>query len=99
MLERWDRNSKNFRGCRRINEKWGRKSCSEMIGQYSIVSEDVIIGEGSKVWHFCNLYGCRIGKNTQIGSYSEVKKDASIGDNCRLQARIFIPEGTRIDRK
>ncbi len=67
-----------------------------MIGKYSIVAEDVEIGEGSNIWHFCNLYGCKIGKNTQVGSYSEVKKGASIGDNCRLQARIFIPEGTQI---
>ena len=67
-----------------------------MIGKYSIIGENVKIGEGSKIWHFCNLYGCEIGKNTQIGSYCEIKKDAKIGDNCRLQARIFIPEGTQI---
>lgn len=66
------------------------------VAQTSIVSGDVEIGEGSVIWHFCNLYGCRIGKNTQIGSYTEIKKGAVVGDNCRLQARIFIPEGTQI---
>ena len=65
-------------------------------GQFSIIREDVEIGEGSKVWNFCNLYGCKIGKNTQIGSYSEIKDGVIIGDNCRFQAYTFIPEGTQI---
>jgi len=66
------------------------------IGKYSLVSPDVSIGEGSKIWHFCNLYGCEIGKNTQIGSYTEVKKGARIGDNCRFQSYVFVPEDTII---
>lgn len=67
-----------------------------MIGKYSIVGKDVKIGKGSKIWHHCNLYGCKIGNNTQIGSYSEIKESVIIGDNCRLQAFVFIPEGTKI---
>lgn len=67
-----------------------------MIGKNTIIREDVKIGEGSNIWHFCNLYGCEVGKNTQVGSYSEIKENAVIGDNCRLQSYIFIPEGTKI---
>jgi len=67
-----------------------------MIGEYSIIGKDVKIGRDSRVWHHCNLYGCKIGNNTQIGSYSEIKEGVIIGDNCRLQAFVFIPEGTRI---
>lgn len=66
------------------------------IGQHTLITPDVEIGEGSKVWHFCNLYGCKIGKNTQIGSYCEIKKEVVIGDNCRFQAHIFVPERTKI---
>ncbi len=53
-------------------------------------------GEGARIWHFCNVYGCKIGKNTQIGSYSEIKPGAQIGDNCRFQSYAFISEGTVI---
>lgn len=66
------------------------------IGKNSIVREDVSIGRDSKIWHFCNLYGCKIGSNTQVGSYSEIKEGAELGDNCRLQSYVFIPEGTKI---
>ena len=62
----------------------------------SIIREDVIIGKNSKVWNFCNLYGCKIGENTQVGSYCEIKEGAEIGDNCRFQSYVFVPEGTKI---
>jgi acetyltransferase-like isoleucine patch superfamily enzyme len=67
-----------------------------MIGNYTTIKDDVKLGKDTKVWHFCNLYGCKIGKNTQIGSYSEIKGGASIGNNCRIQPYAFIPEGTKI---
>ncbi len=63
------------------------------VGKHSIVS-NAEIGEGSKIWHFCNIYGCKIGRNTQVGSYSEIKTGAVVGDNCRLQSYVFIPEST-----
>ena len=67
-----------------------------IVGEYSIIREDVEIGEGSRIWHFCNLYGCRIGRNTQIGSYCEIKEGAIVGDDCRIQSYVFIPEYTEI---
>ena len=70
-----------------------------MIGEHSIVRDDVEIGNGSRVWHFCNLYGCRIGRDTQVGSFSEIKEGAVLGDNCRLQSYVFIPEGTQIGNR
>jgi acetyltransferase-like isoleucine patch superfamily enzyme len=67
-----------------------------MTGEFTIIRDDVKIGKDSKVWHFCNLYGCKIGENTQVGSYTEIKEGAYVGNNCRIQARAFISEGTRI---
>jgi len=54
---------------------------------------DSEIGDGSKIWNFCNVYGCTIGRDTQIGSYCEIRKGASVGDDCRLQSYILIAEG------
>ena len=53
---------------------------------------DSVVGDGSKIWNFCNVYGCTIGRNTQIGSYCEVRKGASVGDDCRLQSYILVAE-------
>jgi UDP-2-acetamido-3-amino-2,3-dideoxy-glucuronate N-acetyltransferase len=53
---------------------------------------DCELGPGVKVWHFCNLYGCKIGSGTQIGSYCEVRKGASVGAGCRLQSRVVVGE-------
>lgn len=65
-------------------------------GKHTLIGENTRIGKKSKIWNFCNLYGCIIGRNTQIGSYSEIKAGAVIGDNCRFQSYVFVPEGTKI---
>jgi UDP-2-acetamido-3-amino-2,3-dideoxy-glucuronate N-acetyltransferase len=70
-----------------------------MIGENTIIRGDVVIGENSKIWHNCNLYGCQIGKNTQIGSYTEIKEGAKIGDDCRFQSYVFVPEYTDIGNR
>ena len=31
--------------------------------------DDVEFGENVTVWSFANLYGCRIGDNTRVGSF------------------------------
>ena len=61
------------------------------VSEKSIV-KNTRIGKGVKIWHYCNITGCRIGDNTQIGSYCEIKEGAAIGSNCRIQAFVFIPE-------
>jgi len=71
-------------------------------GQFSIINEHVKVGTNSSIWHYCNLYGTKdkpivIGKNTQIGSYTEIKPNVKIGDNCRLQSYIFIPDNISIE--
>ena len=62
-----------------------------------IIAPDVILGKGVTVYDFVNLYGCRIGDNTRIGCFVEIRKDVSIGKNCKIQAFTFIPEGVTIE--
>jgi UDP-2-acetamido-3-amino-2,3-dideoxy-glucuronate N-acetyltransferase len=71
------------------------------ISERSFVNEFVKLGNGTKIWHFCNIYGEKdnpviIGDNTYIGSYSEIKPGIKIGNNCRFQSYVFIPEGVTI---
>ena len=58
----------------------------------------LIIGEGTKIWHEnkSNIYGKgRIGKNCNIGALVEIRHP-QIGDDCKIQAFVFIPEGVKI---
>lgn len=59
------------------------------------IKEDVVIGEGTKIWYpeLSNLYGCRIGKNCNIGAFVEIRASVVIGDRCKIQAFAFLPEG------
>lgn len=67
------------------------------IGKYTLVNSHVQIGEGSRVWHFCNLYGTErnpviIGNYTSIGSYTQIKPEVRIGDYCNLQSGLRFGE-------
>ena len=62
------------------------------------IKDDVIVGVGTKIWNpeTSNIYGCQIGQNCNIGSLVEIRKDVIIGNGCKIQAFVFMPEGVRI---
>ena len=38
------------------------------VHESSYIDDDVEIGEGTKIWHFCHIQkGARIGKNCSLG--------------------------------
>ena len=49
------------------------------------------------VYSFTNLYGCRIGSNTQIGTFVEVQRGAVVGASCKIQSHTFICDGVDIE--
>ena len=51
---------------------------------------DCEIGEGTKIWNFVNLYGCRIGRNSMIGCFVEIQAGVVIGDRTSIQSHSFI---------
>jgi acetyltransferase-like isoleucine patch superfamily enzyme len=59
--------------------------------------DDVEFGEDVTVWSFSNLYGCRIGSHTRIGSFVEVQRGASIGAACKISSHTFICDGVEIE--
>jgi acetyltransferase-like isoleucine patch superfamily enzyme len=61
------------------------------------VLTDVEFGEDVVVRAFVNLYGCRIGDNTQIGPFVEIQRGAVIGANCKIQSHTFICDGVTIE--
>jgi len=59
--------------------------------------DDVDFGENVTVWAFTNLYGCRIGDNTRVGSFVEIQRGAVIGASCKIQSHAFICDGVEIE--
>ena len=55
------------------------------------------IGKDTQIFHFVNLYGCKIGANCLIGSFVEIQKGVKIGNNCRIQSHSFICEGVTLE--
>ena len=58
---------------------------------------DVEFGDGAVVHSFTNLYGCRIGRGSRIGTFVEIQRGAEIGANCKIQSHTFICDGVRIE--
>jgi UDP-2-acetamido-3-amino-2,3-dideoxy-glucuronate N-acetyltransferase len=58
--------------------------------------EDVSFGEGAVVASFTNLYGCRIGAGTRIGTFVEVQRGAVIGSSCKIESHAFVCDGVTI---
>ena len=57
---------------------------------------DVDFGAGVTVYSFTNLYGCRIGDSTRIGTFVEIQRGATIGARCKIQSHTFICDGISI---
>jgi acetyltransferase-like isoleucine patch superfamily enzyme len=58
--------------------------------------DDVEFGAGVVVQAFVNLYGCRIGDATRIGTFVEIQRGAVIGARCKVQSHTFICDGVEI---
>src|SRR5437016_3119707 len=59
--------------------------------------EDVEFGENVVVYPFTNLYGCKVGDNTRIGTHVEIQRGVIIGANCKIQSHTFICDGVTIE--
>ena len=51
-----------------------------------MVKNDVQLGEGVVIYHpdLVNLYGCKVGAGTKIGTFVEIQKGANIGARCKV---------------
>lgn len=61
------------------------------------IAPDVTLGQNVTIYDFVNLYGCKIGDNSKIGTFVEVQKNATIGKNCKISSHTFICEGVTIE--
>jgi acetyltransferase-like isoleucine patch superfamily enzyme len=57
------------------------------------VSDDAVIGEGSKIWHLAQVReGARLGENCIVGRGAYVGSGVVMGDNCKLQNYALVYE-------
>ncbi|MFL2600290.1 MAG: acyltransferase [Flavobacteriaceae bacterium] len=68
------------------------------IHKSSYVDENVSIGEGSKIWHFCHiLKNTFLGKNCSLGQNCVVGPKSILGNNVRVQNNVSIFEGVECE--
>ena len=63
------------------------------------IAPDVSLAEGVKIFQpeLVNLYGCTIGRDTKVGAFVEIQKNAIIGARCKISSHTFICEGVHIE--
>jgi acetyltransferase-like isoleucine patch superfamily enzyme len=61
------------------------------------ILDDVELGEGVIVHSFTNLYGCRIGDDTRIGTFVEVQRGAVIGARCKVSSHALVCDGVELE--
>jgi UDP-2-acetamido-3-amino-2,3-dideoxy-glucuronate N-acetyltransferase len=68
-----------------------------MPGEFCLIAPDVVLGRDVKIYSFVNLYGCRVGDETRIGTFVEIQKGARVGARCKISSHTFICEGVSIE--
>lgn len=60
----------------------------------SVVDEGAVIGNGTKIWHFCHVMAdAQIGENCNLGQNVFVASGVQIGNNVKVQNNVSIYTG------
>lgn len=64
----------------------------------SFIDEDVQIGKGTKIWHFCHIQkGAVIGENCSLGQNVNVANNVRIGRGVKVQNNVSVYEGVELE--
>ncbi len=64
----------------------------------SIIDENVEIGEGTRIWHFCHIQsGAVIGEKCSFGQNVNVSNNVKIGNGCKIQNNVSLYEGVELE--
>jgi UDP-2-acetamido-3-amino-2,3-dideoxy-glucuronate N-acetyltransferase len=64
--------------------------------RFQSIAADVVLGEGTTVHEFVNLYGCTVGAFSRVGAFVEIQRDVTIGSYCKISTHSFICSGVKI---
>lgn len=63
----------------------------------AVVDEGAVIGDGTKVWHFCHIQsGAHIGAGCSLGQNVNVAGGAIIGDGVKIQNNVSVYDGVEL---
>lgn len=64
----------------------------------SYIDENVTIGEGTKIWHFCHIQsGAVIGDKCTLGQNVNVSNNVKIGNHVKIQNNVTVYEGVELE--
>jgi len=64
----------------------------------SYIDDNVEIGEGTKIWHFCHIQaGAKIGKHCTFGQNVNVGNNVVIGNYVKIQNNVSVYEGVTLE--
>ena len=68
------------------------------VHESSYVDDNVKIGKGTKIWHFCHIQtGAEIGENCSFGQNVNVSNHVKIGNGVKVQNNVSIYEGVELE--
>ena len=68
------------------------------VHESSYVDDDVEIGDGTRVWHFCHVMrGARIGASCTLGQNVMVGPGVQIGYNVKIQNNVSLYDGVVLE--
>lgn len=68
------------------------------VHESSYVDDNVKIGKGTKVWHFCHVqHGATIGENCSFGQNVNISNNVRIGNGVKVQNNVSIYEGVELE--
>lgn len=60
----------------------------------TVIDDGCIIGEGTKIWHFCHLMpGCELGENCNIGQNVVILPGVKLGNGVKVQNNVSLYTG------
>jgi UDP-2-acetamido-3-amino-2,3-dideoxy-glucuronate N-acetyltransferase len=71
---------------------------SYFVHPTSIVDENVVIGVGTKIWHFSHILSSSdIGDHCNVGQNVVVGPDVTIGNRCKIQNNVSVYKGVTLE--
>lgn len=68
------------------------------VHESSYIDDNVEIGAGTKIWHFCHIQcGARIGNNCSLGQNVNISNNVKIGNNVKIQNNVSVYEGVELE--
>lgn len=75
-----------------------KKISNATIHESSYVDNNVIIGDGTKIWHFSHiLENCSIGDDCSLGQNVVVGPNVVIGNKVKIQNNVSVYEGVTLE--